>query len=288
MEKPYRGRIAPSPTGYLHLGHARTFWTACQRAKAANGTLLFRNDDLDPHRSKPEFIAAMIEDLRWLGLEWTEPIVNQSERMPLYRATLKKLISQGDAYECTCTRKDLAASSQAPHEDEDDEPIYNGKCRSATKLCHSEERSDEESHSANPAANLSGKATYRFRIADNTPITFEDANLGPQTFTPQKDFGDFLLWSRDGIPSYQFATVVDDAGMHITEVVRGADLLKSTARQILLQRALGLPTPQYFHCDLLRDEHGVRLAKRHDALALRTLRAQGRTPAEILSRFTAL
>jgi glutamyl-tRNA synthetase len=272
----YTGRLAPSPTGYLHLGHARTFWTAYQRAQ--NGTLYLRNDDLDPHRSKKEFVDAMIEDLHWLGITWTEPIVNQSERMPLYRAALEKLIAQGDAYECTCTRKDLAASSQAPHEDEDDEPIYSGKCRPKTNnlnTCHPE-------RSEGPA---SSNITYRFKIPTTTPITFTDANLGPQTFTPQKDFGDFLLWSRDGIPSYQLANVVDDAEMQITEVVRGADLLKSTARQILLQRALGLPTPQYFHCELLRDEHNLRLAKRHDALALRTLRAAGRTPAGILAQF---
>jgi len=286
MEKPYRGRIAPSPTGYLHLGHARTFWIAYRRARAAGGTLLFRNDDLDPHRSKPEFIAAMVEDLRWLGIEWQQPIVNQSERLPLYRAALEQLLAQGDAYLCTCTRKDLARAAQAPHEDEDDEPVYPGTCRPPQKPCHSEERSDEESHSAHAAANLSGKATIRFRIPDTTPITFMDQNLGPQTFTPQQDFGDFLLWSRDGIPSYQLATVVDDAALQITEVVRGADLLKSTARQILLQRALGLPTPAYFHCELLRDENGLRLAKRHDALSLRTLRAQGRTPQQIIASFT--
>jgi glutamyl/glutaminyl-tRNA synthetase len=281
MEKPYTGRLAPSPTGLLHLGHARTFWTAYQRAK--NGTLYLRNDDLDPHRSKKQFVDAMIEDLHWLGITWTEPIVNQSERMPLYRAALEKLIAQGNAYECTCTRKDLAASTQAPHEDEDDEPIYNGKCRPSERICHSER--SEESHPANATANVSGNITYRFRIEDTNPIHFEDQNLGPQTFTPGKDFGDFLLWSRDGIPSYQLASVVDDAEMRITEVVRGADLLKSTARQILLQRALHLPTPQYFHCDLLRDANNIRLAKRHDALALRTLRAAGQTPAEILALF---
>jgi glutamyl-tRNA synthetase len=279
------------------LGHARTFWTAYQRAKAANGTLLFRNDDLDPHRSKKQFIAAMIEDLRWLGIEWTGPIVNQSERMELYKAALEKLIAQGGAYICTCTRKDLAASSRAPHEDEDDEPIYNGKCRPAAEndnhrpnlrrpnlnACHLERSAQRE---VERPPNLSfASTTIRFRIADNTPITFEDQNLGPQTFTPGKDFGDFLLWSRDGVPSYQLATVVDDAAMQITEVVRGADLLRSTARQVLLQRALGLPTPGYFHCELLRDETGKRLAKRHDALALRTLRTQGRTPAEILAQF---
>jgi len=280
MEKPYRGRIAPSPTGLLHLGHARTFWTAYQRAKAAQGTLYLRNDDLDPHRAKKEFVEAMQQDLHWLGIAWSESMIQQSQRMPLYQAALEKLIAQGDAYECHCTRKDLATSAHAPHEEEDDEPIYSGKCRPATKAGAPHLASEmwvREAH----------RTTYRFRIPDTTPITFTDQNLGPQTFTPQKDFGDFLLWSRDGIPSYQLASVVDDAAMHITEVVRGADLLRSTARQILLQRALNLPTPSYFHCELIRDEHNIRLAKRHDALSLRTLRAQGRTPQQLISAFAS-
>jgi glutamyl-tRNA synthetase len=305
-------RIAPSPTGYLHLGHARTFWIAAERARAAHGTLLFRNDDLDPHRSKPHFIAAMIEDLRWLGLEWQPPIVNQSERLPLYRAALDRLIAQGDAYACTCTRKDLARLAHAPHEEHDDEPVYDGHCRPIQKDCHStelichSERSEESA--SHPAHSLNSRATrepreasgqepalsavegpsiaIRFRIPDSAaPITFHDHNLGPHTFIPGRDFGDFLLWSRDGVPSYQLASTVDDAALGITEVVRGADLLKSTARQILLQRALGLPTPAYFHCRLVRDAHGVRLAKRHDALSLRTLREQGLTPQQLIASF---
>jgi glutamyl/glutaminyl-tRNA synthetase len=123
---------------------------------------------------------------------------------------------------------------------------------------------------------------YRFRVPDGETIAFEDKNLGPQSFIAGKDFGDFLVWRKDGLPSYQLACVVDDADTQITEVVRGRDLLKSTARQILLQRALNLPTPSYFHTQLLTDEHGIRLAKRHDALAIRTLRQQGLTPTEVL------
>jgi len=277
---PYIGRIAPSPTGYLHLGHARTFWIAYQRSLAAGGALLLRNDDLDPHRSRPEFIAAMLEDLHWLGIRWQPPVIHQSERLPLYRAALDQLIATGYAYPCTCTRKDLATSSHAPHEEQDDEPIYPGRCRPSTELSAPHLASEmwvREAHAP---------TTWRFRIPDDAPaISFTDANLGPQTFTPQHDFGDFLLWSRDGIPSYQLACVVDDAALGITEVVRGADLLRSTARQILLQRALDLPTPAYFQCSLLRDDSGIRLAKRHDALALRTHRAAGHTPAELIARF---
>ena len=158
----------------------------------------------------------------------------------------------------------------APHEDENDEPVYNGNCRPThpTPIAHE------------PASN------YRFRVPEGETITFTDLNLGPQSFTAGKDFGDFLIWRRDNLPSYQLACVVDDADTQITEVVRGADLLKSTARQILLQSALSLPRPSYFHTHLLRDGHGLRLAKRHNALAIRTLREQGLTPSQVLALAT--
>jgi glutamyl-tRNA synthetase len=272
---PYIGRLAPSPTGLLHLGHAATFWQAFQRARAAHGQLLFRNDDLDTHRSRPEFVTAMIEDLQWLGITWQGPILNQSERHALYRETFQQLAAYGLVYPCTCSRKDLTRLAQAPHEEEDTEPIYDGRCRA---------------NPLDPANAPLPNTAYRFRVPDNEVITFTDQNLGLQHFTagpaagqsPENAFGDFVLWSRDGIPSYQLATVVDDAAMHITEVVRGADLLKSTARQILLQRTLNLATPAWFHTHLHRDEQGIRLAKRHDALAIRTLRQKGLTPAEVL------
>lgn len=266
----YVGRLAPSPTGLLHLGHAATFWTAHQRAASANGTLLLRNEDLDPQRSKQEFVDAMLEDLSWLGIHWTQPIVVQSQRIALYRAAFEQLVATGFAYPCTCSRKDLTQMVQAPHEDTDDEPVYTGRCRPAP--------------SAAPQTPQPG-LNYRFRIPDNEPIVFDDKNMGTQRFTAGKDFGDFLIWRKDGLPSYQLACVVDDAAMQITEVVRGADLLKSTARQILLQRALQLPQTTYFHTHLLRDEHGVRLAKRHDALAIRTLRQRGLTPGDVLAMF---
>jgi glutamyl-tRNA synthetase len=265
----YIGRLAPSPTGLLHLGHARTFWIAFERALAAKGQLWLRNEDLDPQRSRAEFSAAMREDLHWLGITWQHEM-RQSERLPHYRSALQQLIASGHAYPCTCSRKDLAQSAQAPHED-DDEPLYAGTCRP----------SPSEHRALNP-----NPCNYRFRVPDGETITFHDLHAGPQNFTAGVDFGDFLIWRKDNLPSYQLACVVDDAATHITEVVRGRDLLKSTARQILLQRALGLPTPQYFHCDLLRDEHGVRLAKRHDALSLRTLREQGVSPAQVHSRFS--
>jgi glutamyl/glutaminyl-tRNA synthetase len=276
MLLPYRGRLAPSPTGLLHLGHAATFYAGHQRAKAAKGTLLLRIEDLDPHRSKPHFTEAILEDLAWLGIQWQPPVLYQSQRLPLYRKALDQLLAIGQIYPGHCSRKDLAAMMHAPHEDTDDEPVYPGTCRPASNTQQRE-------------TPFQPNINYRFRVPDEAVIRFEDRNLGPQSFTAGKDFGDFLIWrkalsndSNAGLPSYQLACVVDDADTQITEVVRGRDLLKSTARQILLQRVLNLSTPTYFHTQLLTDEHGIRLAKRHDALAIRTLRQQGLTPTEVL------
>jgi glutamyl/glutaminyl-tRNA synthetase len=276
LTSAYRGRLAPSPTGYLHLGHARTFWMAQQRALDAGGTLILRNEDLDPERSRPHFVEAMIEDLHWLGLEWQEgPDVGgplgpytQSQRVELYRNAWRRLLTQGWLYPCYCSRKDLALAMQAPH---DDEGIYPGTCRPASGRM--------------AAADTSSAANWRFRVPTEEVVEFEDGRFGPQRFVAQKDFGDFLVWRRDDLPSYQLAAVADDAAMGITEVVRGADLLKSTARQILLARALGVPSPAWYHCDLLRDEKGERLAKRHDALSLRRLRERGKQPQELRSAF---
>jgi len=277
----YRGRIAPSPTGLLHLGHACTFWTAYQRVRAYGGTLVFRNEDLDAHRSNPRFAAAMLEDLLWLGIRWQEgPDVGgsfspyeQSRRRELYLETWRKLRDGGYIYPCTCSRKDLALSAAAPNEN-DDERLYPGRCR--------EKLGEARAHHSPAGVN------WRFLVPDGEAIEFEDLRQGPQSFVAGSDFGDFAVWRRDDVPAYQLAVVADDAAMQITEVVRGADLLKSTARQLLLIRALGLPVPAYYHCDLVRDESGVRLAKRHDALSLRGLRQQGSTPEKVLRRCGSL
>jgi glutamyl/glutaminyl-tRNA synthetase len=272
---PYRGRLAPSPTGLLHLGHACTFWTAYRRAREHGGTLVFRNEDLDPQRSKAEFALAMIEDLRWLGIVWQEgsdtggPFApyEQSRRRELYLENWRKLRDGGFVYPCTCSRKDLLLAAAAPNEG-DDEPRYAGRCRERIV----EGRSYDRPEGVN----------WRFLVPDGETIAFDDLHLGRQEFAAGKDFGDFVVWRRDDVPAYQLAVVADDAAMQITEVVRGADLLKSTARQLLLIRALGLPVPAYYHCDLVRDEAGIRLAKRHDALSLRALRTQGYTPQDVL------
>jgi glutamyl-tRNA synthetase len=289
----YRGRLAPSPTGYLHVGHARTFWTAYQRARDAGGTLVMRMEDLDPERCKNAYAEAAYEDLRWLGIRWQEgpdkggpyaPYV-QSKRASAYLNIWRKLYRGGYLFACKCSRKDLEAALGAPHEVSaqpgkgeplDDEPIYPGTCRSNTGYVP--QLPGPYAMDADTPKGMN----WRFRVPDGEAVEFEDDNLGPQRFVAGTDFGDFAVWRRDGTPSYQLACVADDAAMRVTEVVRGADLLKSTARQILLYRALGLKPPKWFHCRLVLDQHGRRLAKRHDALSLRALRQQGLTPMNIL------
>lgn len=270
----YRGRLAPSPTGLLHIGHARTFWIAAERARKHQGTLILRNEDLDSQRSSAEFADAMLEDLRWLGIQWSEgpdcggnygPYA-QSERGAHYLAAWQHLRDRGFIYPCTCSRKDLAQMASAPN-DMDDEPVYPGRCWG---------RHDVAMYSEPVGVN------WRFRVPDGEEIAFRDLNLGAQRFVAGRDFGDFLVWRKDGVPSYQLAVVVDDAAMHVSEVVRGADLLKSTARQCLLQGALGCPSPDCFHCDLVRDASGIRLAKRWDALSIRHLRESGMSPEGVL------
>jgi glutamyl/glutaminyl-tRNA synthetase len=271
----YRGRLAPSPTGLLHVGHSCTFWTAYQRALQNNGALVFRNEDLDPQRSRTKYAEAMVEDLRWLGIRWQEgpdvggPLApyQQSLRRAFYLDAWRRLRDAGAIYPCSCSRRDLALAAAAPN-DGDDEPIYSGRCR-----CKVDEAAKHET----PAG-----VNWRFRVPDGETIQFLDQRQGQQRYLAGEDFGDFVVWRRDDVPAYQLAVVADDAGMQITEVVRGADLLKSTARQLLLIRALGVAVPSYFHCDLVRDQSGVRLAKRNDALSLRFLREQGRTPDEVL------
>jgi glutamyl/glutaminyl-tRNA synthetase len=272
----YRGRLAPSPTGLLHLGHARTFWVAAQRAAANDGTLILRNENLDPQRSRPEFVRAMIEDLQWLGILWNEgpdcggPFApySQSERREQYLSAWRRLRDGGFIYPCACSRKDLTNAAAAPN-DTDDEPIYPGHCRSRTDAAEFDQ----------PVG-----LNWRFRVPDGESVCFWDLHLGDQSFAAGRDFGDFVVWRRDDVPAYQLAVVVDDAAMRITEVVRGADLLKSTARQLLLYRALGLSPPAFYHCDLVVDGSGARLAKRHDALSIRHLRQNGLTPQQVIAQ----
>ncbi|MCW5549771.1 MAG: tRNA glutamyl-Q(34) synthetase GluQRS [Opitutaceae bacterium] len=271
----YRGRLAPSPTGLLHLGHARTFWVAAERARRAGGKLYLRNDDLDAVRFRLDYVDAMIEDLRWLGFQWEEPMVSQSGRRPLYRAALEKLHAAGFIFPCTRSRRDVAEAAGAPHEGAGaDEPVYPPQFRPPAGA---------------PLSPLEAiiSINWRFRVPDGETLAFVDKHAGPQSAVAGRDFGDFLVWRKDDVPSYQLACAVDDAAMGITEVVRGADLIKSTFRQLLLLRALGHAAPDYFHCPLVNDASGQRLAKRHDALSLRALREQGRRPEELFAEFAA-
>lgn len=271
----YRGRLAPSPTGLLHLGHARTFWIAAQRAAAAGGELLLRNDDLDRDRCRPEFVEAMREDLAWLGLRWREPMISQSARLPAYRAALERLHAAGLVFPCTRSRRDVLDAAGAPHEGGvDDEPVYPAAFR-------------PPAGTPPPPLGPSLGVNWRFRVPDDEEIVFNDGRLGRQAAVAGRDFGDFLVWRRDDTPSYQLACAVDDAEFAVTEVVRGEDLIRSTFRQILLLHALGGREPAYYHAPLLRDDRGTRLAKRHDALALRALRAAGRSPDELIAGFAA-
>ncbi len=293
----YRGRLAPSPTGYLHVGHARTFWTAYQRAREAGGVLVMRMEDLDLERSRTSFAEAAMEDLRWLGIRWQEggdkggpygPYV-QSKRRSVYVEAWRRLLEHGYLYPCRCSRRDIDSAMAAPHERAqsetrgskldilDDEPMYPGTCR------HLMGRAPQLPGPASANFEKPDGTNWRFRVPDGVAVEFADGKLGPQRFVAGVDFGDFVVWRRDGGPSYQLACVVDDATMRITEVVRGADLLKSTARQMLLNEALGFGNPAWYHCRLVVDHNGRRLAKRHDALSLRALRQRGLTPMNILA-----
>lgn len=249
-----------------------------------------RIDDLDTARCRPEFAAAALGDLAWLGFRWEEPLIVQSTRLDRYRAALARLHAAGLVFPCYRSRKDLAGALSAPHEGAgtwsgpgltpaahppaDDEPLYPVAWRPPVDA-------------PLPPLDAAGLATnWRFRVPDGRALAFTDGHYGPQVATCGRDFSDFLVWRKDGFPSYQLACAVDDAEFGITEVVRGADLIRSTFRQILLLEALGAPLPAYHHAPLFTDEHGVRLAKRHDALSLATLRAQGRSAAEILAEIS--
>lgn len=273
-EGGYRGRLAPTPTGFLHRGHARTFLKAQERTRSRGGKLVLRVEDLDRDRCKPEFVEAMLEDMRWAGLDWDEgpdvggpfPSYYQSQRLDSYRQAWRKLGDLRVAFPCDCSRKDVKLAAQAPH-GEGGELIYPGLCRDRPFDLPSEK------------AALS--TNWRFRVPSGETIAFEDGNLGHQEFVAGRDFGDFIIWRKDGIPSYELAVVADDIAMGITEVVRGEDLLMSTARQLLIYDALEARPPRFYHCPLVRDEEGRRLAKRDKAASLRELRQAGFDPSEL-------
>jgi glutamyl-Q tRNA(Asp) synthetase len=252
-------RFAPSPTGPLHLGHAFAALVAADRADR----FLVRIEDIDQTRCRPEYEADIFEDLLWLGLTWETPVLRQSTRMNAYAEALDRLAQMGLTYHCTCTRADIRAAGSAPQGP--DGPVYPGTCRHAN-------------HTIGALRLNIAKATAALPDLDFT----ETGRL--HRFNPRQlvqTSGDIVLARRDIGVAYHLAVVVDDAFQGITEVTRGADLLPATPLQVTLQHLLGLPTPAYHHHRLITDDHGKRLAKRDDARALSTYRAEGATPQDI-------
>ena len=270
-------RFAPSPTGLLHLGHAYAAIQAWSAAAAAGGRFLLRIEDIDRGRCRPEYEAAILEDLAWLGLSWEQPVRRQSEHFADYRAALDRLAAQELLYPCFCTRKDIqreiAGMASAPHGP--DGPRYPGTCRRLPP----EERADRLAAGAGFALRLDGAAAAR----RTGPLTWHDDHAGEQAAAPQ-EFGDVVLARKDVPTSYHLAVVVDDHLQGVTLVSRGCDLFAATHVHRLLQALLGYPTPRYRHHPLLEDEAGRRLAKRHDAAAIRHLREAGGSPSAVYAR----
>jgi glutamyl-tRNA synthetase len=257
-----RTRLAPSPTGALHVGNARTFLLTWLHARAAGGSIVLRVDDLDGPRVKAGRERDARDDLRALGLDWDadQPVLRQSDRAAVYDAACARLVAAGAAYPCVCTRTEVESAASAPHGPEG--PAYPGTCRGRF--------ADE----ASARATTGRPATLRF-VAPPGVVRFDDLVFGAQTFEPSVETGDFVIRKANGTAAYQLATVVDDAESGVDLVVRGADLLPSTARQILLQRAFGLPRPDYLHLPLVVGPDGLRLAKRHGDTTIRSLLAGG-------------
>jgi glutamyl-tRNA synthetase len=261
----YRGRLAPSPTGAQHVGNARTYLIAWLRARSAGGKTPLRIEDIDSPRVKPGAADLILEDLRWLGLNWDgEPVV-QSHRVERYEQALQRLREKELVYPCTCSRSDIADAASAPHAGQEG-PAYPGTC-AHRRASDADELGDQ------PFA-------WRFRV-DRSPA-FVDGFRGSSHVPVESLGGDFVVWKSAGTPAYQLAVVVDDAEMGITEVVRGDDLIPSTPRQLLLYEALGLAPPLYVHVPLVVGPDGRRLAKRHGDTRLASLRAAGVRPEALI------
>ena len=292
FSSPFRGRLAPSPTGHLHLGNAVAFMLAFLAVRSRQGTLVLRMEDIDPDRSRPHFAQSILDDLRWLGISWEEgPDVGgdfapytQSECLPAYQALLAQWEEQGLVYPCFCTRKELRTLASAPHIGDEGAP-YPGRCRSLTD----KQRKALLASGRRPSLRLDIEKACRSVAGHSTAAglslggaAFEDGVRGPQFFSWADLGGDFALRRSDGVIAYQLAVAMDDARMRISSVVRGDDLLTSTPRQMLIHALLGNVPPCFSHVPLVHDHCGERLAKRHAALSLHALRAQGVTPEAVV------
>jgi glutamyl/glutaminyl-tRNA synthetase len=334
MPASRRGRLAPTPTGLLHVGHARTFAVAAERAGSAG--LVMRIEDLDGPRCRPEYTAAALEDLRWLGLDWTEgpdlggPLgpYTQSERTAWYLEIWRQLEATGLIYPSPHSRRDVEAAATAPHDTTHDTthatptratPFIEAPRREPAGRRAVGREPPPEANTNPPPPEAPRRATnnpsglqpappapaepifppalrparwdraaapggfpWRFRVPDGRVIEFHDELCGTVRRTAGVDFGDFVIWRRDDLAAYELAVVADDHAMEIAEVVRGEDLLTSTARQLLLYEALGWQPPAFAHAPLVCDAAGHRLAKRSGGLAIRGLRDAGWTPNEVL------
>ena len=276
-QKP-RGRFAPSPSGRMHLGNAWTALLAWLDIRKLGGTMVLRIEDLDPDRCRPQFAEGLVEDLQWLGLDWDEgpdrPGVaasyKQSERSDLYRAAFDSLVQRGLVYPCFCSRAELRSVASAPHAG-DVEQVYSGRCAGLSTAAQAEKLS------------VRRQAAYRLRVGE-TEISFNDQLFGPQRQKLNQCCGDFVIRRSDGVYAYQLAVVVDDAAMQIDRVLRGADLLASTPRQIYLWQLLGYLPPTFIHAPLLLAADGSRLSKRQGSLTIEALRGSGVRPEKIIGQ----
>ena len=272
----YVGRLAPSPTGALHLGNVRTFMVAWLRARQAGGRLILRTEDLDHPKHKAGAAAQAIEDLRWLGFDWDEEHV-QSSRTGLYASAIRRLREKGFAYPCVCSRRDVEAAQSAPHDG--DQLHYPGTCRDrfaswGDALAHLNPNPQDGCQVRLPC--------WRFRVPEGSVVSFADVFAGGYSMDVGAKLGDFPLARDENGAGYALAVVVDDADMGVTEVVRGDDLLPATPQQILLYRALGLEPPDFFHVPLVVGADGRRLAKRHGDTRIAAFRESGMSPEEII------
>jgi glutamyl-tRNA synthetase len=267
MPKPPIGRLAPSPTGVIHLGNIRSFLLAWLDIRSRNGTLLLRVEDLDSPRVKKGSAAQLIADLEWLGLDYDSEIVFQSQRSTLYEEALQKLIGQGNVYPCACSRREIELAASAPHA-EDGSTVYPLTCY-------------QRFSSYGEASECAGRpACWRFHF-EQSNIRFTDGFCGDKDFET-KSLSDFIVSKNNGEAAYQLAVVVDDAAQGVTEVLRGDDLLDSAARQTAIYQALGVDVPTFKHVPLVAGEDGKRLAKRHGDTSLNHFKQHNVSPQKII------